>query len=406
MERKRKIIASLADLKQDIAGPIPVDIISKWQKSAKNERAHQEILRPYEKRGYLVSSDSSGLSRLASERDLIEVMNIVSQPKEIIYSHGIKVGGRGVGVWFADNTEMFYDENIPAEVVLEQMAAAQKRIHQQLLQVGMAIHKGVFWEIHGGMFGEEASLLEQAAENYTEPKEIIISESVRNVLPKKVGYNLALREDLNFSQKFYSVNYDDLGHGATYHLDFCYPIPFSMEFYKAMKHYGISEEAHQIINKHFQEKIVILVKIKHKKFKLLLDELTDWIVVNASLNELVNKHGVMQIKSNGDLGLFISTEVGAALDFAEEVIKVFSKDEDKVNVGIAAGEIMIFNLDNGSHDLAGGPVNIASKISEDIEAKNSLYVHETVVIPRSMEKKFKAFTMEKSGIIIRGKRLI
>lgn len=58
MNKKRKIITSLADLKQDIAGPIPVEIISEWVKSEHDEGEQMRILRPYKRDGYVVSADS------------------------------------------------------------------------------------------------------------------------------------------------------------------------------------------------------------------------------------------------------------------------------------------------------------------------------------------------------------
>ena len=97
MNKKQKIITSLADLKQDIAGPIPVEIVSKWTKSSRTEEDQVGILKPYERRGYVVSSDSSGLSRLTAERTLFDVMKIVSEPKEVIFQLGREIGGYGVG---------------------------------------------------------------------------------------------------------------------------------------------------------------------------------------------------------------------------------------------------------------------------------------------------------------------
>jgi hypothetical protein len=403
MERKRKIIAALADLKQDLAGPIPVSLISKWISSSKDPLTHDLILKPYEKRGYLAASDSSGLSRLTAERDLVEVLNIVSQPKEIIYSHGIKIGGRGVGTWCADNTEMFYDEAIPAELILEQMAAAQKRIHQQLLQVGLAIHKGVFWEINGGMFGPDAVMLEEAAENETDAKEIMLSETVREILQKKFHGNLSRREDLNFTQAFYSLNYDDL-EGSGYELNFRYPLPFSLEFYKAMKHYGISEEAKKVIGEHFVRKTVVLAKVYHQEQPLLLEELTEWAVINTIVNEIAGKYDLQTIKSNGDLGIFVTDSEEEALQFAEELLLTLRKSQDMVSIGVASGEVMIFGLDQGGMDIAGGPVNIASKISEDIAEKNTLYVHDSVDKKFLNHQKFEPFEMSKSNVLIRGYR--
>ncbi len=425
MERKRKIIAALADLRQDIAGIVPVDIISKWNDSAHTAEAQTDILRPYERSGFLVSSDSSGLSRLTGERTLLEVMNIVSIPKEVIYSVGSAVGGRGVGVWAADNTEMYYDDSVGAEVVVEAMAAAQKRLHQGVLQVGMGIHRGVFWEIGGGMFGEDAELLQSLAENQTSAKEIVVSDTVRARLGQDWQAHLARREDLDADggdsdgrPGFYSLNYDN--YGARFldlAVDFSagfqasgerkfYPFPFGMEFFLAMKQMETSAEARAKLAKYCFDKTVILIKIYHPKSPLLLNQLTDWVVMNALLNEIAVKYSVRLVKSNGDLGIFVADSQTEAVEFAEDVILSLRETRDLVSIGLAAGEILLFGLDQGGMELAGGPVNIASKISEDVEERDSLYVHESVQVPAHHLAKFAEFEMGKSGVTLRGLRYI
>ena len=92
---------SLADLPQDFAGSIPVDLVRNWVESDKTAHHHQRLLQPFMVTGTIVSSDSAGLSKISQERSLLEVTQLVSQPKEIIYSYGkakhLHHGTTGVG---------------------------------------------------------------------------------------------------------------------------------------------------------------------------------------------------------------------------------------------------------------------------------------------------------------------
>jgi hypothetical protein len=359
MERKRKIIAALADLKQEIAGVVPVDIISKWQRVSKTSEQQDEILKPYERQGYLVSTDSAGLSALTTERPLLEVMKIVSEPKEVIYALGSGIGGKGVGIWAADNSQMFYDAGqVEAEELLGTMVAAQKIISEGVLQVGMGIHAGTFWQIGQGMFGKEADLLEEVAENCTSAREIVISESFKNKLADLDAKVLVPREDLtNLKQKFFSVNYDRLG---AKHRDFSigndlvnrnfYPFPFSAGFFLKLKELGQSLDAEKELQKYFQNKVVILIKVYHRKNSLLLDELTDWVVMNALINEVSTRYEVKSVKSNGELGIFVADSDREAVEFSEELLTVMRSGNDLVSIGLARGDVLLFDLDGGGMD--------------------------------------------------------
>ncbi len=421
MERKRKIIAALADLKQEIAGPIPVDIVSKWSRSAKTPQQQKIILEPFERRGYLVASDSAGLSRLSGERTLLEVMKMVSEPKEIIYLLGRKIGGEGVGVWAADNSLMFYpQEKVGAGLLLETMSAAQKQIGRGPLQVGIGLHRGTFWEIGRGMFGEEAELVEKVAEEYTAAGEIVVSETVRADWGSDQHFRLRRREDLAQIEKdFFSLNYDGMG---PEHVDFplpdpaelraehFYPFPFDTDFFLALKKMGRTaagddtEQNQKVLQSYAHRKIVLLVKVYHKSMRLLLDQLTDWVVVNAILNEMAVKYDVRTVKSNGDLAIFVADDVNEALGLAEEVLTSMAASDDRVSIGLAAGDVLLFDLEGGGSDIAGGPVNIASKISEDIAEQDSLYVDQSVVVPAHHLSRYEPYRLEKSGIVLRGLR--
>ncbi|MCC7432911.1 adenylate/guanylate cyclase domain-containing protein [Candidatus Peregrinibacteria bacterium] len=410
MDRKRKIIAALADLKQEIAGVIPVDLISLWQKSLRNAAAERSILRLHEKVGFMVNTDSAGLSKLTAQKSLLEVMRIVSQPKEIIYGIGRQIGGRGIGVWAADNTQMFY-QDIGIDELLEAMIAAQKQVSLGPLKVGMGIHHGVYWEIGQGMFGVDAELIDEVAEEHTAGGEIVLSDKCFDDSSlQKWQTSLFKRGDLDehFQKDFWSFNYEKFS-GKEFEVDLnaedlIYPLPFDRKFYQALRQMEKSADARNVLEEFFANKVVVLVKIYHNKANFLLDQLTDWVVMNAFTAEIAERYAVETIKSNGDLGIFVADSDSEAVQFAEDVLLSMVRSEDRVSIGLARGDILLFNLEGGGKDLAGGAVNIASKISEDVPGHNTLYVEESVQIPEVQRNKFEAFAMDKSGVVIRGNK--
>lgn len=410
MDRKRKIIAALADLKQEIAGVIPVDLISLWQKSLRNAAAERSILRLHEKVGFMVNTDSAGLSKLTAQKSLVEVMRMVSQPKEIIYGIGRQIGGRGIGVWAADNTQMFY-QDIGIDELLEAMVAAQKQVSLGPLKVGMGIHYGVYWEIGQGMFGVDAELIDEVSEEYTAAGEIVLSDKCFDDSSlQKWQMNLLKRSDLDehFQKKFWSFNYEKFS-GKEFEVDLnaedlIYPLPFDRKFYQALRQMEKSADARNVLEEFFANKVVVLVKIYHNKANFLLDQLTDWVVMNAFTTEIAERYEVETIKSNGDLGIFVADSDSEAVQFAEDVLLSMVRSEDRVSIGLARGDILLFNLEGGGKDLAGGAVNIASKISEDVPGHNTLYVEESVQIPEVQRNKFEAFAMDKSGVVICGNK--
>src|SRR6187402_792191 len=103
-----RIIPALADLTQDIAGPVPLDLLYSWATGEQDDARAEELLAPFRVEGTVVSTDTSGLSRMTTERDLLDVLCLISEPKQIVHSIGLEIGGRPIGLWVADNTQMFY----------------------------------------------------------------------------------------------------------------------------------------------------------------------------------------------------------------------------------------------------------------------------------------------------------
>ena len=156
-----KVIPALSDLTQDIAGPVPVRLLQDWATGEQDPAAAEALLQPFEIEGTVVSTDTSGLSRLTQSMDLLDTLSLISQPKEIVHALGRAIGGRAIGTWVADNTEMFYPASVEPDRVVDAMSEVQYRIHHRLrLRIGMCLHPGRYYDIGGGLYGVDASAIE------------------------------------------------------------------------------------------------------------------------------------------------------------------------------------------------------------------------------------------------------
>lgn len=399
----RTISPILADISQDIAGVIPLDLILLWSTSDRSAKKHQQLLEPHEKSGVVVSSDASGLSKLSAEKTLLEVMQLVSQPKESIYGYGKAVGGEAIGIWVADNTQMFYDQSIDPKEVLNAMVVAQSEIKENcLVQVGMGIHYGKFIEIGGGLYGKDATTVEELAENYTAAGEIALTGTMKQKLGK--GISKFITPHQTFPKAFSLSSYQHDG-DMKKHTASDYPYPFHPDFYQVLKNISSlsSVEVEKKYNTFLQHSLVIFLKIHHQSRRLLLEKLTDYIVANAYVQQALREYKDVQlVKSNGDLGIFIAHDRETAIDFAKTLFEKLHDNNFDLNIALTQGEVLLFPLHNG-FEIAGGPVNVASKLTEDSGQQNRVLIEGSVGMPETNAQEF-SFTVSK--VVIKGQYLI
>ncbi len=398
----RKVVSPvLADLSQDIAGPIPVDLILLWNTRGKSKKQQQKLLDPYVKTGTIVSSDSSGLSKLTASKPLLTVMQLVSQPKEVIYAYGKYLGGEAIGTWIADNTQMFYDQKIAVQDVVEQMIAAQREIGGLTVQVGIGIHHTTAWEIGGGLYGEEASKIEEATENYISGKDLLVSNTVKKELNSRYHEKLTVHPDFPWS---YLLNYADLVMSKSKYPDTNYPCPFDRTFFELLKNSNLDDPKiyQKIYTRYASDKIVVLMKIHHTESELLLNQLTDRVVANALIKKSAGDYQVQLVNSNGDVGIFITVDANEAVQFAQAIRLKLRQQKFNCTIGISKGEVLLFPLQNTGLQIAGGPVNIASKLAEDAGEKGEIFIEDSVAVkPEDAGK----FTVEVSHIKIKGVKI-
>ena len=284
-----KIIPALADLTQDVAGPVPVSLLYAWAAGDQDAATAGTLLDPYRIDGTVVSSDTSGLSRLTRKRDLLDVLAMISRPKQIIHAIGVGIGGRAIGTWVADNTQCFYPAAVDTALVVGAMAEAERRISASLpVSVGLCVHRGTFYDLGGGLFGEDADLVSALAEDDAGPGEMLVTPGVSNACP-----------DFRFAPRTGLLTPDT---GPVFRLETAppmpdletvdrrYPHPYPQPFFEALDALSTTADPEPvrkaIYAQHLRELVVLFVA-RARERETSAPALLDDLVENALLDALV-----------------------------------------------------------------------------------------------------------------------
>lgn len=372
---KRSLAPALADLRQDIAGVVPVDLIRAWADSAQDEEAHARLLAPHVVRGTVVCSDSAGLSRLSKTRPLLDVLKLVQEPKEIIHAYGAALGGVGIGVWTADNTEMFYPDPIDPADVIAAMAAAQREAAACEVKVGLGIRHGAFVQLGGGLFGMEADLVEHVAEDHTAGGEIVLMGDLGRAAEARWPGCTSPAADIPWTEPLFRLDVARAVAAPAKDQTKPYPAPFDPAFAAFLNRMPVADaERETFLTPYLRQSHVVFLKVRHAEREFLLDQLADWIAANAVVSKLSDA-GVDHVKCNGDLGIFLAPDAPAARTFALALRRALADEGFTCNVGVSAGDSLVFPLPRGLREIAGSPVNLASKLSEEMaEYPSSIHI--------------------------------
>ena len=372
--RLPKLIPALADLTQDIAGPLPVDLFRDWVSGDRTVDKASAMLRPFAITGTVVCADASGLSSMMKELDLLDVLALVSRPKEIVHALGTEVGGRAIGTWVADNTEMYYGPETPLDLVVGAMLEAHARIQdERAARIGICIHEGAFYEIAGGLYGPDADAVEDLAEHHAAPGETLLTAPV--AARAKDYARTEARRDLDGvfgGGVFTLVSGTRLPHLRGDRID--YPHPFPDEFFASLlalrEGAGAGELRADIYRSLLKERVILVLKrARETPAAAGITDLLDELVANAVMEAIVNQApGAREHLASigGGLAILSFADAQQAVNVAMTLRASCIESGLRVKIGVDAGRVLTFPKQRGASGIAGDAVNMASKISEDI----------------------------------------
>lgn len=378
---------ALFDITQDIIGSLPLRLIKQWVESEQTQEVALQLLESYKVKGYSVSSDSAGLTKLTKQKGLLEILAILNQPKEVVYSFGSAIGGKGVGIWAADNTQMFYLESVRPETLLSALLTIQREISKRCqIKIGMGAHLGEFYDINGGLYGLEADIIEEIAENETEGGEIVISESIYELLPSDHNFTIVKKTEVPTKIGHIFRVTDGPSLSNVQPGDMKYPIPYSETFYADLVDYENrltdTEFGKQLADKYLVNKVVVLIERETTEAEAHDVAMFTNLSVSARLKDvglrLLEQSKGIEIKVVGPVGIYVFDEAITALSFAQAFRQELAAQGVTSRIGIDAGPVLVFDLSFGGKDIAGNPVNIASKMAQDKGQFGKLYLSSTM----------------------------
>jgi hypothetical protein len=394
------------DLPQSAGETLPLDIIAAWTQSAQTREVARAILAPHALRGTVVSSDSAGLTRLTRERPLIEILAMLSQPKEIIHAHGRAVGGRSLGVWAADNTQMFYDPSIATDRVLSMLLTAMDRIAKECeVGIGMAAHRGEFYELGNGVYGVDADRVETVAEEHTEGGELVLTDDLAATLPAAHEFAMTPRPELReaFGGIVRVTNGPLLeGLEAT---DTRYPAPYSADFSDELSTYTRTRRDSVMPHPAYQELAVVLIMRDREEPDVpevaVLNDLALTAAMKRIGSALLRDIDGAEVKNSGLIGIYTFTECRDALEFARNFRSELVAQGIQCSIGIDAGPVLVFDLGPGSRDIAGSAVNIASKLAQDVGEFGKIQISDVVAKRSGARRERATLAFKVSGVDLR-----
>jgi Adenylate and Guanylate cyclase catalytic domain len=379
----------LFDLTQDIYGGLPIKLVERWLNTGRADDDAVRLLQEYEVQGFSVSSDSAGLTKLTGQKSLLEILALINGPKRIVYAYGAAIGGHGVGIWAADNTQMFYPSSTRAGTLLSALLTMQREITQSCqIRIGLGAHFGNFYHVSGGLYGVEADAIEHAAENDTEGGEIVVSQPVVDRLPVDHSFTLERKEGTPAAL------------GALYRVvdgpllvdvqpsDGQYPLPYSETFYADLLAYEQRLDdtafAQYLADKYLRHKTVVLIERQGQGSATGQPDLLDALALSAMMKDVGARHlptgdtHSQEIKVVGPLGIYLFDEPAAAVRFAQNFRADLATRDIGCRIGVDCGPVLVGELSSGGMEIAGMPVNIASKMAQDVGKPGKIYLSEAI----------------------------
>jgi class 3 adenylate cyclase len=236
----------------------------------------------------------------------------------------------------------------------------------------MCIHTGGFYEIGGGLYGPDADAVEHLAEDYARGGEILVTQQVRSELPAG-DFSFVERNDLQavFQPGVHTIGRAN-GRPDLHEKRIDYPHAFTDEFIgmlHAIDEAPDQDEAIRNIYTRYLRAVAVVFLARHRpKTEKDVASMLDDLLTNALLETIVReqKPGSHLVMCGGSIGLLVFDDVGEAIDFASSIRSAFVRNDLPVKIGVDYGAILFFERPDGSRNLVGDPVNVSSKISEDV----------------------------------------
>lgn len=371
---------------EDLAGPLPPTLLAEWRHSSRSVNRAWELMKPALVEGTVLSGDGSHLTARSHQLDPIELAARVDRTQRVCHAIATAAGGRAPGAnWTADNFQMIFPPHAPVEFVI----GAALEMHRRLsgdpaaLPVCIAVHKGVFYELGGGLYGEDANLVEFLAEEAATAGEVLVTKATLEGLRPKTKLATFRRSDLDqVGTEVHRVAPDAKlpaplamsRPGGTY------PLPYSARFHEGLTgidHPETWPERRAAMNQTYcVERSVVMAEVTRdmgtRPFDILENGLRD-AEMALSIARLLPEGGEI-IENLGSFVLATFLDPQAAIEFSHRLGCHFFEANLQIQIGVDRGPVLLVPPDEPEEpwNVLGRPVYIAAKLSHELGEPNRL----------------------------------
>jgi hypothetical protein len=393
--------AGFFDLNQDLARGLPAEIIDQWLHGEPTLERARKLLTPVLTEGTVVSTDCSGLTRLSARMDLLEILRVINQPKELVYGYATCLGGESIGIWAADNTEVLYPPRVPVARILSMLLALIERVRRDCrVEICCAVHYGRYYRLSGGLYGASADWVEQLAEDYTAPGDIHVSSAIAAM----AGPEFTLRKRRSLSPLFGKVFRVESGPRAADldPADVRYPMPFPRDFHSELRVHGNGAPASA--GRYLQTRAVVLIEHDHEQSEFsevaVLNNLAMSMAMRRIGADLLAGLDGREIKVSATTAIFTFANAANALQFAKRFRAQLARSGISGRFGIDFGNVFEFPLEDGLWEIAGLPINVASKMAQDRGELGRIYMTAAAADAAGLTNGMRRMELRVSGVTI------
>ncbi len=368
---------------------LPKGTLQKWLASDRTDTTAEQLLEPYKVYGTVLISDASGLSKLSSKYDLVDLLGMIHQPKKILYEHALDIGGVAVGKWVADNTMLYFPETVDTKRIHDFLFSVQTLLSQQQVQTSMGVYTGEMYMIDNTVFGPEIEAFDHIAENDVPAGKVWCTEETLHYL------NISTATNAEIDGYYVLPTEERVIPTMPENTLPTYPHGFTTEFYTMLDAYSVAPSQQQkevMWNTYGQEKTVVFIQHKNSVHSSSLAGYLDRILISILWRNSIHAldiHALDLVKVEGTIAIFVmdSSDIQSSVLLLKERL---AQVGFSISGGVDRGMVLLFK-DHSISDIAGEPVNIASKLAEDIGEESTCYLvsregnHDTVLYCSGVE---------------------
>jgi class 3 adenylate cyclase len=399
---------------EDLAGPMPVEVLRGWVEGTRSVTRAWEYLKQYLDEGTVLAGDGWRMTARSLATDPVELAAQVNRSKRIVYALVAAAGGRAPGApWRADNFEVFFPARAPVEFALGVALEAHKRIAAAgAVPLCACLHRGHFYELGGGLYGDDANLVEFLAEEAAHGGETLATRAVIDGLRRATKLASARRTDLDHMQ----VEIHRIAPDASVPVPLAmasatgtYPLPYPEAFYRELC--VVDDAARwpavraELSARYLGERSVVMAELceptPSRPYDILEGAIKDGEVALAVTRLLPDGGHLIENARGAVLASFDDPQ--AAVDFAWGLGRALFDVDRQVQIGVDRGPaLLVPGTGDEPTALIGAPVPVASKLCHEMGEPNLLHVSERALAGVKLPAEGKPFTRRVSDVPLAG----